>query len=99
NPGIPATNVVGGGGNTPWQAASFIRNLGGPFARGFSGYRTIATSSKGWQSSWESPRDSADREAWWIDPANNGFMTTVNGHVLWDGQWDNWNSGKQGWAS
>jgi hypothetical protein len=42
---------------------------------------------------------SPHRETWWIDPLCNSFMSIVNGHVLWDQQWDYWNSGHDGWSS
>ena len=41
----------------------------------------------------------AAARTWWVDPLNNGFESIVNGHVLWDDEWDYWNSGQFGWAS
>jgi hypothetical protein len=62
---------------------------------------------------WRNPQNhhqiisaSPHRETWWIDPQNRSvsppgrsFQTIVNGHVIWDGQWDYWNNGQAGWSS
>ena len=99
NPGVPSQKVIGGVDEGPWRAAAFVRNLAA-FARGFEGYRTIQTSSKGSPlPPWEGDPASPHREAWFVDVLENGFRSTVNGHVLWDEQWDYWNVGKYGWAS
>jgi hypothetical protein len=111
NPGIAASKIVNGyapGGVL--GATSFIYNLSTlPFARTFDAYRTMISSAKGWAGPWEtvsySPAvpfpdyGSPLRETWWIDPLNNGFMSIVNGHMIWDNQWDYWNNGPAGWNS
>jgi len=107
NPGIPTAKIVGSNGDgTVWQASSFIRGLTTPFARAHEGFRREQYAAKGWLDSWEDSADSPRREAWRIDPQNRfndppmrSFLTTVNGHVLWDKQWDYWNNGEPGWLS
>lgn len=100
NPGVPSQKVVNGVDSGPWRAAAFVRGVETAFSRVFEGYRTKQTSSKGsplapWEESPASPR----REAWFVDIQDNGYRSTVNGHVIWDGQWDYWNVGKYGWGS
>jgi hypothetical protein len=91
NPGVATSKVVlPGGVRPPWSAAAFIINGHGAFARGFDGFRVPGTLAKDWQWAWEGPDDpvSPRREAWWIRPVNNEFMTLVNGHTITDGVWD-----------
>jgi hypothetical protein len=102
NPGIAAsktttTDLARPSG--PWQAASFIYNGPGRFARTIEGNRSFTSSSKGWKSLWEGPTSSRHRETWWIDPGDSEFHSIVNGHVLRDGQWDYWSVGPAGWIS
>jgi hypothetical protein len=112
NPGIPASKVVGPSqGGKAWQGASFLYRHNAPFGRHHSGFRTESSTSKGWLDPWEDPQvsplgGSPHREAWRIDPQNRfqspslrSYMTLVNGHVIWDDQWDYWNTGENGWLS
>jgi hypothetical protein len=107
NPGLPATKIARDvSDGTVWRAASFIRGIDVPFALGHQGFRLESYSSKGWIDWWEDRFDAPRREAWRIDPQSRfsvepqrAFLTFVNGHVIWDGQWDYWNSGGPGWQS
>jgi hypothetical protein len=105
NPGIPATKVVDPPPGDPppdprpWRAASFVHNGPGAFARTIEGWRTQGSSAKKWMATWEEPSASRHRETWWFDPAQNGFQTIVNGHVLREGQWHYWSTGEAGWMS
>ena len=112
NPGIPTSKVVGASqGGQAWQGASFLYRHNAPFGRHHSGFRIESYTSKGWLDPWEDPQvsplgGSPHREAWRIDPQNRfqnpplrSFMSLVNGHVIWDGQWDYWNTGENGWLS
>ena len=100
NPGIPATKALNPTiGGRPWTAAAFVRNMKIPSARGMDGYLTRDTIRKYWLSDWEEDVRSVHRETWYIQPKNNGFVTLVNGHLLWDGEWDYWNQGSNGWMS
>lgn len=101
NPGVPSSKIVRGTGETPWGAGAFVYNLDAPspFSRTIQGYRTESSSSKGWMGAWEVSAASPHHETWWIDPLNNGFMSIYNGHMLWDDQWDYWNTGVLGWGS
>lgn len=94
NPGVPSSKLSAPVDNQPWQAASFTYNGTMPSIRTMDGWRTPESSSKGWLSL---PREvsaaSPHHETWWIDPANNGFVSLVNGHVIWDNQWDYVSSG------
>jgi hypothetical protein len=94
NPGIPASKSASPDSAQPWQSASFTNNGTIPSVRTMEGWRTSESSSKGWLAI---PREvsagSPHHETWWIDPANNGFVSLVNGHVIWDGQWDYLNNG------
>jgi hypothetical protein len=100
NPGIPATKLAPPAPtDEPWSAASFIYNGPGAFARSFEGNRTRTNAGKGWLAAWEESPSSRHREIWAIDPANNGFQSIVNGHVLREGQWHYWSVGTAGWVS
>lgn len=84
---------------------------GGAFARAQDGFRIESYTSKGWLDPWEDSvafpgGNSRHREAWRIDPQNRfyapplrSFMSFVNGHMLFDNQWDYWNTGENGWLS
>ena len=100
NPGVPASKSAIPIDYQPWQSASFTYNGIVTSVRTMDGWRTPESSSKGWLSlprevSAASPR----HETWWIDPGNNGFTSLVNGHVIWDNQWDYINGGDNGWLS
>ena len=101
NPGVPATKIASAVSpdETPWSAASFVYNGPGPSVRTIEGFRTRTSSAKGWLAKWEESTASRHRETWWIDPANNGFQSLVNGHVLRERQWHYWNIGIAGWVS
>jgi hypothetical protein len=101
NPGVPATKIASAASpaETPWSAASFVYNGPGPSVRTIEGFRTRTSSAKGWLATWEESTASRHRETWWIDPANNGFQSLVNGHVLRERQWHYWNIGFAGWVS
>ena len=99
NPGVPTTKIASNPPTQgPWSAASLVYNGPGAFARTIEGFRTRSSSAKGWLAPWED-RDSPHRETWWIDPANNGFQSIVNGHVLRERQWHYWSVGVAGWVS
>ena len=96
NPGVPISKVADPFPTQPWQAAAFTYNADIPSTRTIDGWRTPESSSKGWLGlPREESADSPHHEAWWIDPLNNGFVSLVNGHVIWDNQWDFVSSG--GW--
>ena len=106
NPGVPASESVSPQPQQPWQAASFTYNLPSGSVRSMDGWRTRQSSSKGWLAEREVSAASPRHESWWIDPLNNGFLSIVNGHVIWDRQWDYVNSGgtedpisNVGWSS
>ncbi len=111
NPGIATSKIVNGfASGGVLGATSFVYNLSTlPFARSFDAYRTMESSAKGWAGPWETQSYSPAaplpdygsplRETWWFDPLNNGFMSIVNGHMIWDNQWDYWNNGPAGWNS
>ena len=75
------------------RAATFIYNSATPFTRTMQGFRLGHYAAKGWMAPWEESADSARRESWSVDPLPNGFQSIVNGHMLWDNQWEFWNSG------
>ena len=93
NPSVPESKSVSPTGDQPWQPASFLYNASTGFARTMDGWRTPESSSKGWLAPRELYAASPRHETWWIDPLDNGFVSIVNGHVIWDGQWDYVNSG------
>jgi hypothetical protein len=113
NPGVPQTKTVFTPSNgTVWNGAAFVQNLDTPFARGFENFDLkfmIASSecvndgagknasAKSWL--WGGEDCFRHREVWWVDPLKNGFMTIVNGHTIWEGEWDYYNMGDHGWAS
>ncbi len=112
NPGIPTSKVVGpNAGGSAWQGSSFIYRLDAPFARAHGGFRIESYTAKGWLDPWEDSQafpggNSPHREAWRIDPQNRfqnpplrSYLSFVNGHVIWDEQWDYWNTGGPGWLS
>jgi len=100
NPGIPATKALNPSpGGRPWTAGAFVRNMKIPSARGMDAYLTRDTIRKYWLSGWEEDVRSVHRETWYFHPKNNNFVTLVNGHLLWDGEWDYWNQGANGWMS
>src|SRR6202158_2076984 len=95
NPGVPANKAVNpSSSGSAWKAAAFVQNLDAPLARGFE--NSVPT-LKSW--SWGGEDSGIHREVWWFDPLHNGFMTIVNGHVLWEEQWDYYNTGEHGWIS
>jgi len=99
NPGIPTTKVAPPAPTDgPWSAASFVYNGPGAFARSIEGNRTRVNAAKGWLADWEESASSRHREIWAIDPANNGFQSIVNGHVLREHQWHYWSVGSAGWV-
>jgi hypothetical protein len=99
NPGIPTTKVAPPSPTSgPWSAASFVYNGPGAFARSIEGNRTRTNDSKKWLANWELSASSRHREIWAIDPLNNGFQSTVNGHVLRESQWHYWSVGTAGWV-
>jgi len=96
SPGVPVSKVANPFPTQPLQAAAFTYNADIPSARTIDGWRTPESSSKGWLGlPREGGASSPHHEAWWIDPLNNGFVSLVNGHVIWDNQWDFVSSG--GW--
>jgi hypothetical protein len=97
NPGVPYTKLTGSlAGGSAWGAASFVHNGGAPAARGFEGVNAAGSRAKSWTWPWET----VDHiESWWVNPTNNGFMSIVNGHMLWEGDWDYANLGENGWLS
>jgi len=101
NPGVPGTKIATSVASAcaPWSAASFVYNGTGPSVRTIEGFRTRTSCVKGWLASWEESTSSRHRETWWMDPANNGFQSLVNGHVIREGQWHYWNIGVFGWVS
>lgn len=100
NPGIPTTKTVRSTARSgSWGAASFVYNGPGAFARTIEGFRAGTTAAKGWLATWEDSTGSRHRETWWFDPAQTGFQTIVNGHVLREGQWHYWSIGVAGWVS
>jgi len=107
NPGIPRSKIVGPGlGGSVWHGSSFLYRHNGPFARHANGFRVESYTSKGWLDFWEDNQLAPHREAWRIDPQNRfqnpplrSYMSLVNGHVIWDDQWDYWNVGEHGWFS
>jgi hypothetical protein len=107
NPGIPAAKIVRAvPDGTVWQSAAFIYRLDAAFARAHQSFRLDIYSAKGWLDWWEDRFDAPHREAWRIDPQNRfsaspsrSLLSFVNGHVIWDAQWDYWNSGAEGWQS
>jgi hypothetical protein len=100
NPGIPTTKVAEPAPTDgPWSAASFVYNGRGAFARTIEGLRTTADAMKPWLARWEVSLSSRHRESWPIHPAENGFQSIVNGHVLRESQWHYWSVGKAGWVS
>lgn len=87
---------------------SFARTMEGNRMNASSAKGWIAD-WEGWRNP-QNPRQiiaaSPHRECWWIDPQNRSvsppgrsFQTIVNGHVIWDEQWDYWNNGRAGWLS
>lgn len=105
NPGIPRSKIVGPvESGSVWQGTSFIYRHNGPFARHHSSFRLDGYASKGWIDFWEDNQLAPHREAWRIDPQNRfqnpplrSYLSLVNGHVIWDDQWDYWNTGEHGW--
>ena len=105
NPGVPMNKALNNSSSgTVWKAAAFIQNLGAPFARGFENFKRrlenqedVPSSAKSWLWAWEDR--GVHREVWWVDPKPNGFMTIVNGHTLWEDEWDYHNMGEHGWVS
>lgn len=97
NPGIPVTKAVKCiSDGTQWKGAAFVQNFMAPFSRGFENFPEV-NSAKSWL--WGGEDFGRHREVWWIDPLQNGFMTIVNGHTIWEREWDYYNNGKHGWAS
>jgi hypothetical protein len=94
NPGIPANKVYPPDGASPWRAAAFVQNVDAPLARGFE---NDVPTMKCWL--WCGEDDGFHRQVWWFEPFQTGFMSIVNGHVLWEGQWDYYNTGPHGWIS
>ena len=112
NPGIPSSKVVAPGASASvWQSTSFVYRLDRAFSRAHSGFRIESYTSKGWLDPWEDSAafpggNSPHREAWRIDPQNRfqnpalrSYLSFVNGHVVWDEQFDYWNTGEHGWLS
>jgi hypothetical protein len=101
NPGVPVTKTLNDSPSGPaWRAAAFVQGLDAPFARGFEDVDHGADHQKDpWPGWGEDPGGSRHRQAWWFHPPNNGFMSIINGHMVWDGQWDYYNTGLQGWIS
>jgi hypothetical protein len=94
NPGVPANKVYPSNSGSPWRAAAFVQNVDAPLARGFE---NDVPAMKSWL--WNEEDSSIHRQVWWFEPIPNGFMSIVNGHVIWEGQWDYYNTGPHGWIS
>jgi len=100
NPGVPANKALNPSPSGPaWKAAAFIQNLDAPFTRGFEAVDGTST-QKDWcwggeDWCWRGNH----REVWRFGVLPTGFMTIVNGHVLWEKQWDYYNTGPDGWIS
>lgn len=95
NPGIPANKALNSSPSGPaWKSAAFIQNLDAPFARGFE---NDTPHLKSWL--WGGEDKDLNREVWFFEPLENGFRTIVNGHVLYEGNWDYYNTGEHGWIS
>jgi hypothetical protein len=101
NPGVPVTKTLNDSPSGPaWRAAAFVQGLDAPFARGFEDVDRGANHQKDpWPGWGEDTGGGQHRQAWWFHPPDNGFMSIINGHVVWDGQWDYYNTGLQGWIS
>jgi hypothetical protein len=98
NPGVPATKAVNQpASGTVWKATAFVQNLDAPYSRGFEDWHDGSSTQKDWL--WGAENWTDHRETWWFDPLPNDFMTIVNGHVLWENQWDYYNTGTDGWIS
>jgi hypothetical protein len=101
NPGMPLTKTLNKSpSGQAWRAGAFVQGLDAPFARGFEDVDRGANHQKDpWPGWGEYLDESQHRQAWWFHPPDNGFMSVINGHVVWDGQWDYYNTGLQGWIS
>lgn len=100
NPGIPSTKALNARTEgRPWTAAAFVSNLGIPSARGMEAFMTRGSIIKEWLYWWEEDKRSVHRETWFVQPKENDFVTLLNGHMIWDGEWDYWNQGELGWMS
>ena len=100
NPGVPTTKLAPAAVPIapPWSAASFVYNGPGVFTRTNEGNRIQESATKASLAPWEGPSGSRHREAWSIDPLNNGYATMTNGYVLREGQWHYWSVGLDGWV-
>lgn len=99
NPGVPvhkARNPSASGSG--WKATSFVHGLDGPWSRGFE-HIDHTSRQKRWL--WGDEGEVRPKQVWRFQPLEdwNGFMTIVNGHVLWEGQWDYYNVDVDGWIS
>lgn len=98
NPGVPSSKALNGAAEgTCWKASAFVQNLDAPFSRGFENFSKPGTNTKSWL--WGGEDWGPHREVWWFNPLKNGFRSIVNGHSLWEGNWDYHNQGEFGWAS
>src|SRR5207237_5914558 len=100
NRGVAGNKALNGSpSGSRWKAAAFTQNLDAPFTRGFEHVDDTST-QKDW--CWGGEDwcwDGNHREVWRFAVQPTGFMTIVNGHVLWEKQWDFYNTGEDGWIS
>jgi hypothetical protein len=100
NPGVPVNKAAGAGSDdgTVWKSAAFIAGLDEGHARGFENFDGVGGDHvKSWK--WPEEDDGRHRQVWWYEPAQNGFLSIVNGETIWDRQWDYHNMGLNGWGS
>jgi hypothetical protein len=100
NPGVPvhkARNPSPSG--TGWKATAFVHGLDAPYSRGFEHIDAPTSLQKPWL--WGDEGEHFPKQVWRFQPLDtwNGFMSIVNGHVLWEGNWDYYNVGTDGWVS
>ena len=98
NPGVPSTKTLNNAPtNSPWRPAAFVQGLPDSPARGYEDLADGWSNEKTWL--WPGEDWSTHRQIWRFNPLANGFMSINNGLLIWEGQWDYYNTGADGWIS
>ena len=98
NPGVPATKTLyDAPAGSPWRPAAFVQGLPASPARGYEDLSDGWSNEKTWL--WPGEDWSTHRQIWRFNPLPNGFMSINNGLLIWEGQWDYYNIGADGWIS
>jgi hypothetical protein len=98
NPVVPSTKTLNNAPtNSPWRPAAFVQGLTASPARGYENLSDGWSNEKTWL--WPGEDWSTHRQIWRFNPLANGFMSINNGLLIWEGQWDYYNTGADGWIS